>query len=134
MKYLKSVITSLFDSQDHKQLAAACSVFIAGVNYRGTAVTFGNMRIWLYEDFLEFFMLSDTPGKTALKERVVERFKVFCKNIFVTTFLNFDLGNNKRKGTILDLVSWLLFVYPSDRPIREGKRISEHSDSNASDD
>ncbi|WP_415836873.1 hypothetical protein, partial [Paenibacillus glucanolyticus] len=123
MKYLKAVITSLFgNTQDQRSLAAACSVFVSGTNYRGSDVTFIDTRAWLFDDFMEFFMLCETSGKFALKERIMERFKVFCKNVFVTTLVNFDILDSNVHATIKDIVDWLYFVYPNHRPIREEVR------------
>lgn len=118
IKYLKGMLVSLFGPLDNSfELAAACSIFIAGTNYNQPNVTYGDMRSWLFEDFIEFFIISEEPGKDALKERIVERFKVFCKSIFLTTLINFNSIKLDNKESIFDIIDWLLFIFPSNQLI-----------------
>ncbi|BAH44557.1 hypothetical protein BBR47_35800 [Brevibacillus brevis NBRC 100599] len=121
IRRLKLMLSCIF-REIHKPelLAAASAVFIAGINYDGPGVTYKDMRRWLFEDFREFLEIADAPGKEALKERIIERFKVFCKNIFVTTLLNFDsLQDDVEDATVTDIVEWLFFIYPDSHLIRE---------------
>ncbi|MDR6717405.1 hypothetical protein [Paenibacillus sp. 2003] len=125
LKYLKAMLTSLFEPVEHpSKLAAACSIFISGTNYNQSNVTYGDMRVWLFEDFLEFFNIADVSGKEALKERIVERFKVFCKSIFFTTLINFDSIKLDLKESIFDIIDWLLYIFPNDQFIN-GKELGQ---------
>ncbi|ALS09932.1 hypothetical protein ABE82_26315 (plasmid) [Paenibacillus peoriae] len=121
IKHLKSLILSLFvDNENTEWIAGACSILIAGTNYQGTDVTYLEMRKWLFEDFVEFLKVADDPKKKALKERIIERFKVFCQKVFATVLFNLhSLDKNIEEVTLTDIVEWLLFVYPDNRLIGE---------------
>lgn len=71
------------------------------------------MRLWLYEDFIELFELASQIGYEALKERIVERFKMFCKNVIGTVLFNLVTIEESEDYDFKDILAWILYINPA---------------------
>ncbi|MFE0341673.1 hypothetical protein ACFW0L_08340 [Priestia megaterium] len=113
--YLGNILHTIFKGESKEKVALLSSIIVAGINYDKDDVTYKSMRIWLYEDFKELLEIFNIEGHTALKERILDRFKVFSRNIIGTVLLNLFPEESEIDGTNLNienLISWILYINP----------------------
>ncbi|ODP26692.1 hypothetical protein PTI45_03943 [Paenibacillus nuruki] len=101
-----------YDLKNDHEIAFFSSIIVAGHNYNKSDMSYGEMRLLLRNDFEEFFRLSNESGNQLLKERILERFKVFCKIIF-KEFLDHNINFNKNtEVSLINIAEWKLEYYP----------------------
>lgn len=119
---LSNMLRSLFSEfNDDKNIIVLSSIVVAGQNYNKSDISYKKMRSLLQSDFEEFFRLSYEVENEPLKERVLERFKVFCRMIF-KDFLNYNIFLESIDSVSMrDIAEWKLMIYPDHTLIGEKK-------------
>ncbi|MEG8975257.1 hypothetical protein U8Y98_00785 [Priestia megaterium] len=117
-----NILKNIFREENLEKVALYSSIIIAGTNYDNDDVTYGEMRQWLYEDFTEFFQLASQQGHFFAKERVCERFKVFCKNIIGTLLFNLIPMKEEIHYDVQDIIKWILYINPDNHNIVRRER------------
>jgi hypothetical protein len=113
------IIKQIFHMKDNvDDLAFYAATIIAGSNISKDNATYRQMRLWLFEDFKELLNISNANDKyLVLKERIYDRFKVFCRNIIGTVLFNLDKIDDMQ-GDIEQIINWIAYMYPNDKLIR----------------
>lgn len=120
--FLGQLLREIFKEESEENVALFSSIIVAGINYDKNDVTYKEMRLWLFEDFKELLEISISKGNIPLKERVLDRFKVFSRNIIGTLLFNLFPENKSicEKITKNDLIGWILYINPEDKLIESG--------------
>lgn len=119
-KLIVAIWETIFNEVEGEKLAMSSAIVIAGTNYSSNAVniTFKNMRGILYWDFIEFINASRNELYPLMIEEVLERFKVFTKNILGTYIFNIPWDDTKEYFDG-DILRWILYINPEEEYVNQ---------------